>query len=1453
MKKLTSLALSLCLVISALTVILPQRVSAAKPELSTMPTEQEVITIVGILEIMNGDYYGDLHLDDYVTRAEFTKMALSASSFKNSVNKASKISPFADIPASHWASGYIVTAVTNGYLRGYVDGTFRPNNRVTLEEAVTVMLRILGYTELDSGKYPSSQLAKYYDMKLDNMIGAKQGQALTRRECMYLIYNCLCAETKSGAVHCQTLGYTTDSNGRIDYLELIGKNMEGPVTVYDDNAYMTAVGIDMSRATVYRDGKQITVGEIQPYDQVYYNRDIRTLWCFSEKVVGTVNSITVAGITTTSPDYDGKASMSSPMGGSQTVTNSVYTSTSPAGTDTTANTNVYNSSSSSSLSDSIIVDGETYRLGNALVKWKFSQNYGVIKCDDFVMLMLDKDGNVGDVVIADKYIFDTYVTKDDEKTSIINASLKGPYTVTDPATLGVPFDINGASVYLNGKPASVQDIRMYDVYYYSAPFDSVWLYRDSKSGVVDSVNTGGVLTTSDDYNGIAANNNYVVVGGTSYYLGTEEVRYKFSAYGSISCDDFVLLLFGRDGNVADAVLLSGDSSMQYMDEKEKIDIMNSTRKGPYAVTDVASVKSVIPFDLASANIYFGTKTIDASQIALYDVFYYSEPFRSVWIYRDNDFGVVDSVNVSGVLSKADGYSGVAAVTDGIVISGKSYALSSDEVKNKFSAYGSLGVDDFVMVMLDKDGKVADAIKVDASVADNYVTDEQEKLSLINSTLKGPYTAMDASTVDAKVSFDLNTAKIYYGTKTIAPAEISKYDIFYYSEPFESVWIYRDNAIGMVDSVNVSGVSSVSARYSGSAAVSDGIILSGKSYALGSDTATYKFSAYGSLGIDDFIMVLLDKDGRVADAVTADNEILEKFLDEDDDRVALINSTLKGPYVVKSGESVAQKLPFDINGANIYHGTKSVPSSYIKTNDVYYYSVPFNSVWLYRDTATGFVNAVAPSRENPTAVSIGTKTYTLEGSEVKQQFSNFGSFEEDDFVTVLLGNGGTAVYAMRGDIYDYAANNKDGVSYADLVAQSMDGPVIVKPGKDWESELPFEASSATYYKKNSVTTKDSVSEYDVIYYSKALTSVWIYTDKATGTFEGVSPNRISPASVTVSGKSYPIESTGASFALSNMGTYSFGDTVTLLLGKDGGVVEVIPGADTAEASYGFITAFGEGSYTKPSGVAYTAENITILGTDTVSRTYEYDDSGFTKGDFVSVTYVDGKVKISKVTGGVSSAQAATVNSLVSAGSFDDDAVLLDVYVTTDSDSLKNKSIEYCKLYPSRLKGANIGANNIYYADVRDGKIKTLVLKDFTGDMHQYGVITAEREDGEIVYKVIKDGAKSSTAISTAYGTPKIGPAKLLLRSEGSISGITDKYLPVSLTGVPVTGSDFGRGYCISGGKTYNYASNVQFYIKTNGREFMLSTYDEMLEGSYTITAYYDDTEANGGRVRIIIAE
>jgi hypothetical protein len=49
---------------------------------------------------------------------------------------------FNDVNATHWASAYILNAHAKGWVTGFEDNTFRPNNATTRAEAVTLLNRV---------------------------------------------------------------------------------------------------------------------------------------------------------------------------------------------------------------------------------------------------------------------------------------------------------------------------------------------------------------------------------------------------------------------------------------------------------------------------------------------------------------------------------------------------------------------------------------------------------------------------------------------------------------------------------------------------------------------------------------------------------------------------------------------------------------------------------------------------------------------------------------------------------------------------------------------------------------------------------------------------------------------------------------------------------------------------------------------------------------------------------------------------------------------------------------------------------------------------------------------------------------------------------------------------------------------------------------------------------------
>lgn len=253
-------------------------------------TVDETAQVLAALDIMTGDENGDLHLDQPVTRAEFTKLTVAASAYADSVGPTASISPYPDVPRTNWAAPYIQVAQEKGMVRGYLDGTFRPNNQIQLVEGVSMVLSLLGYTNEDfSGAWGSGQMAKYQALGLDRGVTAGKNDPMTRQDALWLFYNLLTAPTKTGQVYLTTLGHSLTASGEIDRVALVNSAMEGPMVA--EGNWQASVPFSLTTATVYRDGKTAQLSDIQTLDVVYWSKSMHTVWAWSGKATGTIQQI----------------------------------------------------------------------------------------------------------------------------------------------------------------------------------------------------------------------------------------------------------------------------------------------------------------------------------------------------------------------------------------------------------------------------------------------------------------------------------------------------------------------------------------------------------------------------------------------------------------------------------------------------------------------------------------------------------------------------------------------------------------------------------------------------------------------------------------------------------------------------------------------------------------------------------------------------------------------------------------------------------------------------------------------------------------------------------------------------------------------------------------------------------------------------------------------------------
>ncbi|MFZ5650689.1 MAG: S-layer homology domain-containing protein [Bacillota bacterium] len=76
-----------------------------------------------------------------LTRAE----AVTALSLASNISPSEAASPiFSDVPSDHWAAGFISSGVKSGILKGYPDGTFRPEDLVTRAELAALLVNLSG-------------------------------------------------------------------------------------------------------------------------------------------------------------------------------------------------------------------------------------------------------------------------------------------------------------------------------------------------------------------------------------------------------------------------------------------------------------------------------------------------------------------------------------------------------------------------------------------------------------------------------------------------------------------------------------------------------------------------------------------------------------------------------------------------------------------------------------------------------------------------------------------------------------------------------------------------------------------------------------------------------------------------------------------------------------------------------------------------------------------------------------------------------------------------------------------------------------------------------------------------------------------------------------------------------------------------------------------------------------
>lgn len=232
------------------------------------------------------------------------------------------------------------------------------------------------------------------------------------------------------------------------------------------------------------------------------------------------------------------------------------------------------------------------------------------------------------------------------------------------------------------------------------------------------------------------------------------------------------------------------------------------------------------------------------------------------------------------------------------------------------------------------------------------------------------------------------------------------------------------------------------------------------------------------------------------------------------------------------------------------------------------------------------------------------------------------------------------------------------------------------------------------------------------------------------------------------------------------------------------------------------------------------------------------SSYEAGDLVRVAITNGQIQVRRLS------TTSTLEGTITA-----DGKRLGSYTLADNVGILDTSgSSVVRLYPSRLAGMKLTKSMVrFYSTNEQGEIDHLILKDATGDMHSYGILTSVNEINEGMMTsgtYVVDVGGTSTTIQTPNSIYHIAPGPCMVI--GSLQNPDRIY---NLTGVRLETITGNTGLTESNQK-YHIWDQAAVYEVRNGN-YYLSSLERVTSGGYSLSGYYD-SEQQGSCIRVILA-
>lgn len=192
----------------------------------TDPQMGRAVEALRTMGVIDGGGDGTYDPDGSLTRAAFCKMAILVMGKGDEADAQANRTIFNDVPGSHWARGYVnlaaLTTVGGGeddkdaprLMMGLGNGSFAPDRVISYGEAVTILLRLLGYAKEAELNWPSGAVSTAASLGLtQGFAPPRAGAAVTRGQAALLFCNMLTVPISGDkeTSYLKSLGYTEET------------------------------------------------------------------------------------------------------------------------------------------------------------------------------------------------------------------------------------------------------------------------------------------------------------------------------------------------------------------------------------------------------------------------------------------------------------------------------------------------------------------------------------------------------------------------------------------------------------------------------------------------------------------------------------------------------------------------------------------------------------------------------------------------------------------------------------------------------------------------------------------------------------------------------------------------------------------------------------------------------------------------------------------------------------------------------------------------------------------------------------------------------------------------------------------------------------------------------------------------------------------------------------------